>query len=103
MRRIALFVLFFGVLSVPAFAQDPAPVSLADFTARTQVGIGFQREWVTGTGDEIYAPKASWVAVVPVSFNLTPSTDAIGQAAYNMTTKSTRLVLGVRVVLFGKK
>ena len=87
-----------------AQAQDsPVKVSLSAFKERTQVAVGFQREWLTRSGEEFMSPRASWVAVVPASYNLTPSVDVIGQLGYNLTSKASRWVLGVRVVVFGGK
>lgn len=102
MKRIAMLSLLLVSLAVPALAQTPEPVSLAAFTARTQVGIGFQREWIDNLGSELLSPKASWVAVVPASFNVTPTSDLIAQVAYNMTSKAVRYTIGVRFVVLGK-
>ena len=106
MKRIASLVVLVSALvalAVPAFAQEPPPVSLTAFVARTQVGIGFQREWLDNKGSELLSPKTSWVAVIPASFNVTPSVDVIGQVSYNLTVKSVRYVLGVRFVVLGRK
>lgn len=105
-KMIWLLVLMLAVVAgiQVASAQEPGPnpVSIATFKARTQVAVGFQSEWLTRAKEGYYSPRQSWVAVIPASYNLTPRSDIVAQAAYNMTTKETRWMLGARVVLIGK-
>jgi hypothetical protein len=100
MKRVVLLMVCMILGAGAAFADTP--ISLGAFKQRTQVGVGFQHEWLSTRGEEAFTPKKAWVAVVPASFNLTPSTDLIGQVGYNFNSKAVRTVIGVRVVVWGK-
>lgn len=97
---VIIAALVASLFAHPCHAQ--APVNLAAFRERMQVGIGFRSEWLTNVGSESATPARQWVAVVPVSYNLTKSLDLVGSVAYQFGSRSTRLALGVNAVIFGK-